>query len=198
MWPSKCSLSVEASFSSDDSSDHCERCESRRYSTYGTYIYDSCHGSRRGRSDRSDRLERSERDGKFHRRRETQIRDRELRHGRHRCHDGDEPCRGRSPARCSGDECRVVLEVVDRTAPGSDQRHYSRRHEQSYSVSVSVRTATEDILAHLMTDSHAQEVLVHWRDGDKEPLHRSMSVRTLANDAVYLEVRNRRSSCRCC
>ena len=195
MRPSRCSISVEASFSSDDSYDCCESCESRRYSTYGAHIYDPSDASRRIRS---DRLERSESGCKSHHRKETHVRERESRQGRHRYYDGDEPRRGWSSARSSGDEYRVVLDVVDRTARGSEQRHYSRRHEQRNSISVSVRAATEDILAKLMTDSDTQEVMVHWRNGDKELLRRSIPVRTLAKHAVYLELRNRPSGYHYC
>lgn len=90
-----------------------------------------------------------------------------------------------------------MLDVVDRTARGSEQRHYSR-HEQRNSISVSVRAATEDILAKLMTDSYTQEVMVHWRNGEEELLRRSISVRTLAKYADYLEVRNRPSGYHYC
>lgn len=180
---SKCTVTVEASFSPTDSPDRRERHESRKSSTYGTYIYHPRHSSRRDRPDRLERGCRCDHSRQTH-----------ARQDRHRCYEGDEPRRSRS----CGDEYRVMLEVVDRTAPGTGQCHYASRRQQSYSIHMSVRTATEEVMAHLVTDPDIQEVRVHWRDGDTELLHRSISVAALASHAVYLEVRNRPSSCHCC
>ncbi|KAJ6781066.1 hypothetical protein PWT90_09756 [Aphanocladium album] len=198
MWPfaSKCTLNVEASFSHGEGrAGHTELCSSP---TYGTYIYPSGNPSRQGRL--ADRAA-CRCDGR--RSRVPDEPEHRNDHRRCRCYDGREPPHQArpSPARSSGeDHRRVVLEVVDRTAPLSHHQRdcARRRHQPRYSISVSVRASTEDVIDRLVNDADAQDVRVYWRGGDSELLRRSISVRELANDAVYLEIRNRRSSCRRC
>ncbi|KAM3462290.1 hypothetical protein MY5147_002488 [Beauveria neobassiana] len=90
------------------------------------------------------------------------------------------------------EEGRVATEVD--SSSSSARRH---QYQPSYCVRVNVRAATEDVIARLVTDADVQEVRVHWLDGDSEPLNCSISVAALADDAVYLDLRNRRSECYC-
>lgn len=184
MWPfhSNCTVTVQASLSSRDSCRRCERYDSDSSPTFGTYIYPQRHASRHDERDCACRC-----DSKRH------THARELEYERRRRYDGDVPCRAPSSARSSGEGRRVVLQIVDRTSPCC-----SRHRQSCYSVYASVRTTTEEVIACLVTDSHAQEVRVHWRGGDSERLHRSVPILALANDAAYLEVRSRAPSCRCC
>ncbi|KAM3486506.1 hypothetical protein MY8738_000372 [Beauveria namnaoensis] len=89
-------------------------------------------------------------------------------------------------------EGRVATEVDSSSS-------FARRHQYqpSYCVRANVRVTTEDVIARLVTDADVQEVRVHWLDGDSEPLNWTISVAALADDAVYLDLRNRRSECYC-
>ena len=97
----------------------------------------------------------------------------------------------------------MVLDVMDCTerpqpeyccgSPRCERFDERDRPLPCCTVYASLRTATEEVIDSLITDAATEKIYVRWRNGEAEPLHRSISVAALADDAVYLEIRRRRA-----
>ncbi|KAK7413938.1 hypothetical protein QQX98_007207 [Neonectria punicea] len=81
-----------------------------------------------------------------------------------------------------------VMDVVDRSHGSSLRRQYGDR----YPVTLSSTASVASVLAFLAPDERRAKVLVHWNDGEREPLDDKVPLDEVRRFAKYLEVKERK------